>query len=56
MSFINVMTADIIPYSYSEGRVNTFSKVNDDWIFLGEVTLSNYSSGYEPIIAKLYVR
>ena len=25
MSFINVMTADIIPYSYSEGRVNTFT-------------------------------
>ncbi len=57
LSLINVMTAGAItPYTIPEERINTFSEVNDDWILLGEVTLSNYYSGYEPIIAKLYVR
>lgn len=57
LSFINVMTAwSNTPYSFPEERINTFAEVNDDWILLGEVTLSNYYSGYEPIIAKLYVR
>ncbi len=57
LSFINVMTAgSITPYTFSEERINTFIEVNDDWILLGEVTLFNYYTGGEPIIAKLYVR
>lgn len=57
LSFLNVMTASsITPYSFSEEWINAFSEPNDDWILLGEVTLSNYYLGYEPIIAKLYVR
>lgn len=57
LSFINVMTVwSITPYSFPDARVSAYTEVNDDWILLGEVTLSNYYSGYEPIIAKLYVR
>ena len=45
-----------IPHSYPEEGTGSFSEANDDWVLLGEVTLSNYDSGYEPIIAKLHVR
>lgn len=51
------MTAwSITPYSFPSERVIAFTEVNDEWILLGEVTLSNYYTGYEPITAKLYVR
>lgn len=58
LSCINVMTARAIniPHSSLEERTSSFCGTNDDWVILGEVTLSNYDSGYEPIIAKLHVR
>ncbi len=57
LSFINAMTArSITPYSFPDEKVSDFTEVNDDWILLGEVVLSNYNPGYEPIIAKLHVR
>ena len=47
LSFINVMTAwPFTPYLFPEERNNPFSEANDDWIFLGEVTLPNNYSGY----------
>lgn len=58
LSYMNVMTARPItlPYSVPEERVNAFSEANDDWVLLGEVTLSNCHPGNESIIAKLHVR
>ncbi len=57
LSFINVMTLwSFNSHSFTGKRINVFSEVNDDWILIGEVSLSNYNSGYEPITAKLYVR
>jgi len=57
LSFVNVMTAwSNTPYLFPKERVNIFNEVNDNWILLGEITLANDYSGYEPIIAKLYIR
>lgn len=57
LSLLQAMTVwSTIPCAFSEGRVNALSEANDDWILLGEITLSNHNLSSDKIIAKLHVR
>ena len=57
LSFLQTMTVwSTIPCAFSERAVNALSEANDDWVLLGEITLSNYNQSSDTIIAKLYVR